>query len=304
MNRLLLGTLVEITIAPNDESAKDAAQAVVDEISRVEDLTSFHKSSGLADVNKGAGDGPFKPDAELLALIARGIQIASDTSGAFDPTVGPLCKLWQFSAGDPRRPTRPEIAEALSHVGWSRVRMDAAAGTITLPDRSMALDLGGIAKGYALDRAAAILKKRGIQRALVNAGGDILVLGKREVGRPWRIGVQHPRATGSMAAVAGLKDCVVVTSGDYERCFFNDGKRYHHILDPRTGYPAEGLQSVTIIAADGVTADALATAVFVLGPDAGMRLVESRPGVEALLIDAQGNFMMTPGAKRVIEAGR
>ena len=188
-----MGTLVQVTIPGAEATAKAVAEDIFSELKRVEDLTSFHKPSGLTKINDQSGNGPIKADPELLSLIGESLRFAKETQGAFDPTVGPLTRLWNFSAGDPRLPSGSEITAALAKIGWRRVTIDSTAGTITLPDPGMALDLGGIAKGYALQRAAAIIRKRGISAALVNAGGDVLVVGEREPGKPWRIGVQDPR---------------------------------------------------------------------------------------------------------------
>lgn len=307
VGRLLMGTYVQITVVGTGEPARTAAQAVVDEIQRVENLTSFHKPSNLTALNELAASRDTEVDPELLKLVRTSLRFARDTGGAFDPTVGPLSRLWNFSGNEQRAPDElrvpndAEIEEALGRVGWNQVVINENHSTIRFTGKGMALDLGAIAKGYALDRAAEVLKKRGITAALVNAGGDILAVGEKGPGQPWRVGIQDPRNPRGIVAIVPLKDRVVVTSGDYERFLIKDGKRYHHLLDPRTGFPAEGLQSVTILAARGVLADALATAVFVLGRDQGMKLVEATPGVEALLIDASGEHIMSSGAAQAVE---
>jgi FAD:protein FMN transferase len=298
-SRFLMGTLVQVTIPGAEANAKVVAEAIFSELKRVEDLTSFHKPSGLTKINDESGNGPIKADSELLSLIGESLRFAKETQGAFDPTVGPLTRLWNFSAGDPRLPSSSEITAALAKIGWRRVTVDAAAGTIMLPDRGMALDLGGIAKGYALQRAAAVIKKRGISSALVNAGGDVLVVGEREPGKPWRIGVQDPRNERAMVAVANLKDCVVQTSGDYERCFIADGKRYHHILNPATGYPADSLQSVTVVAPTGMST--VTAGIFVLGTEKGLKYIESMPNVQGFLIDFEGRIHKSGGAESIFD---
>jgi len=299
-----MGTLVEVTVPGPSGKARAAGEAVFDEIKHIEDLTSFHKPSGLTILNDAAGHGPTKPDRQLLELIEVALGTAKATMGAFDPTVGVLCRLWSFSGGDPRLPDNSEIVEALNKVGWSRVKLDKSEGSILLPERGMALDLGGIAKGYALDRAAAVLKKHGISSALVNAGGDVLVVGEKEPGKPWRIGVQDPRNPREVVCVAALKDRVIMTSGDYERFFVKDGKRYHHILNPATGYPADGAQSVTVVASSGLVAEPLGATVFVLGVEEGLKYIQSLHNVEALVIDPQGQIHMTPGAQSLFELKR
>jgi FAD:protein FMN transferase len=294
-SRLLMGTLVEVTVIGPEAKAGTTIQAVFDEIKRIEDLTSFHKPSDLTRLNEEAGNGPVKTDPELLALISGGLKVASETDGVFDPTVGPLSLLWRFSGGDPRLPGETEISEALAKVGWKRVRVDVEAGTVQLPERGMALDLGAIAKGYALDRAADVMRQCGVSGGLVNAGGDVVAVGEKEPGKPWRIGVRDPRNPKAIMAVTEVADQAILTSGDYERFFTDNGKRYHHILDPRTGYPVEGVQSVTLVAPRGTSA--LSCAVFALGVEKGLAYVAAIPGLEALAVDSHGEVHMTPGAR-------
>ena len=300
-SRVLMGTFVEVKIPGQGEKPQAAAEAIFDELKRVEDLTSFHKPSGLGRINSAAGTDPVQAEPELLQLIGQGLRVAQETQGAFDPTVGSITRIWQFSGGEPRLPDAAEIAQALKRVGWDKVKLDPAAGMILLSESGMALDLGGIAKGYTLDRASEVIKKLGISSALVNLGGDILAVGQRSPGKPWRVGVQDPRNETGMVAVASLKDRVIVTSGDYQRFFINNGNRYHHILDPQTGYPAPGLQSVTLVAPNGSTAEPLAVAVFVMGVEHGLKYIESVSGVYGFFIDQEGKVHMSAGADSVFE---
>jgi len=300
-SRLLLGTLVEVTIPGDADTASSATQAVLDEMKRIEDLTSFHKQSGLTAINDAAGTGAVKADPELLDLITAALGTSEQTKGAFDPSVGVLSRLWSFSGGEPHLPDQSEIADALTKVGGNRIHIDRSAGTISLPVKGMALDLGGIAKGYALDRSAKVLKDRGITSALVNAGGDVLVMGEKEPGKPWRVGVQDPRNPREVMAVVAVKDRVIMTSGDYERFFIKDEKRYHHILDPKTGYPAEGVQSVTLVATGGMRAEPLGATVFVKGVAEGLAYVQSLGDIEAMVVDGNGEVHMTPGASTLFQ---
>jgi thiamine biosynthesis lipoprotein len=298
----MMGTIVEVTLVGPGDSSKKMAEAVFDELKRVESLTSFHTESALSRLNNAAGTGPVRADTGLLAIMAEALRIAGQTNGAFDPTVGPLTRIWNFSGpGEPKLPAQAEIASALGKTGWKKVKVDAETGSITLPEPGMSLDLGGIAKGYALDRVREVLQRSGACAALVNAGGDILVVGEKEPGKPWRIGVQDPRNNRGMVAVASLKDKIIVTSGDYQRFFIKNGRRYHHILDPQTGYPTEGLRSVTIVASEGITADAIATAIFPLGLEEGLRYIESIPGVAGLLIDSGGRLHFSSTARSLLE---
>jgi FAD:protein FMN transferase len=196
-------------------------------------------------------------------------------------------------------PTESEIKEALTKVGWSRVTIDETAGTVLLPEPGMALDLGGITKGYVLNRAAEIMRSPGIQGGLINIGGDILAVGEKEPGKPWRVGVEDPRDKNGIVAVTALTDRVIVTSGDYERFFIQDGKRYHHILDPATGYPADKLRSVTVVGPVGMTLQPLGTATFVMGVAKGLKFVESIATAKGFLIDTEGKYHFTEGAQGV-----
>jgi thiamine biosynthesis lipoprotein len=301
-SRVTMGTIVDVTVVAKEEKAKAVTESIFDELGRIENLTSFHKPSELGKINEKAGKGLTRADPELLRLIRQALKMAENTQGAFDPTVGALSRLWQFSGpAESRIPSDSEIKETLTKVGWDKIQIDTQAGTILLPDAGMALDLGGIAKGYALNRIVEILRKAEIHSALVNIGGDILALGNKEPDKPWLVGVEDPRNPKSITAVAPLNDCVIVTSGDYQRFFTKDGKRYHHIIDPKTGYPADKLQSVTIVGPIGATLQPAGTATFVLGVDKGIKLIESMEGAKALLIDAEGKTHLTEGAKSVFE---
>ncbi|MBI5248859.1 MAG: FAD:protein FMN transferase [Desulfomonile tiedjei] len=301
-SRLLMGTLVDVAVIGEEERAKAATESIFNEIKRIENLTSFYNPSELTKINDNSGKGPTKASGELLGIIGEALRIARLTGGAFDPTVGALSRLWQFSGpGEPHLPPESEIKEALTKVGWNRVRIDTEAETILLPDAGMALDLGGIAKGYTLNRIAEILSKWGITSALVNIGGDILAAGEKQPGKPWLVGVEDPRNPRGIVAVAPLKDRIIVTSGDYERFFTKDEKRYHHIIDPRSGYPSDKLRSVTIVGPIGGTLQPAGTATFVLGVEEGLKFIRTVEGTQALLIDAEGNAHLSEGAGAVFE---
>lgn len=302
VGRILMGTLIEVTVLGPANQLQEGANAALDEIKRIEDLTSFHKESKLNEINKNAGIQPVKVDPELLALIQRSLEISSLTDGAFDPTIGVLSRLWNFSGtAGPRLPDQEEINAALKKVGWKKVQIFPEKNEIFLPEKDMALDLGGIAKGYALNRAEQIIKSRGLKFALINAGGDIAALGGKGLGVPWKIGIQDPRNPDTIAAVVQIDSGNVFTSGDYERFFDKDGIRYHHILDPVTGYPASGLDSVTIVAPDGTDAEGLSAAVFVLGSEKGMRLIEQQANISGLIVDSEGRYILSSNASSLIQ---
>lgn len=302
VGRILMGTLIEVTVVGSTSQLQEVANAALDEIKRIEDLTSFYKESELNEINKNAGIQPVKVDPELLALIQRSLEISNLTDGAFDPTIGVLSRLWNFSGTEgPRLPDQEEINAALKKVGWKKVEVFQEKNEIFLPDKGMALDLGGIAKGYALNRAGQVIKSRRLKSALINAGGDIAAFGGKGSGVPWKIGIQDPRNPDAIAAVVQVVSGNVFTSGDYERFFDKDGIRYHHILDPASGYPASGVESVTIVAPDGTGAEGLSAAVFALGPEKGMRLIEQQANISCLIVDLEGRYILSSNASSLIQ---
>ncbi|MFT7679692.1 MAG: thiamine biosynthesis lipoprotein, partial [Planctomycetota bacterium] len=260
---------------------------------RVEDLATSWRDSPLTRLNAAAGSGSHPVPPELAALVARGLALGELTDGAFDVTFASVGKLWDFKAKPPVLPTPEQVTDALKAVGYERVRIDLDASTIELPAGTR-LGLGGIAKGYGVDRAMRVLLEHGIEHGIVNAGGDMKVLGTR-FGESWRIAIKHPREREKVLAMVPISNLCMVTSGDYERFFEHEGTRYHHILDPRTGYPATGGMSVTVIAPEAGFADALATALAVIGPERGIPLVEGLERVECLIVDMQGELHSTSG---------
>ena len=300
VGRILMGTLVEVNVIGRQNQLKESAEAALTEIKRVEDLTSFHKESDLNRINNNAGHSPTKVDPELISLIQRSLEISELTGGAFDPTIGALSRLWNFSGPEgPRLPDESEIKEARKKVNWRKVEIIPDKNEVFLPEEGMALDLGGIAKGYALNRAEEILKAKGVMAALLNAGGDIMAFGGKGDGTPWKIGIQDPGDKGRIEAVVNIETSAVFTSGDYERVLEKDGKQYHHILDPSTGYPASGFKSVTIVAPDGFRADGFSAAVFVLGPDKAKLFLGKHPNISCLMVDQAGKTEIYPESPSV-----
>ncbi len=291
-----MATRVVVTL-PADERARDHAAAVFEVFHDVEARVSeWRDGSAIAAVNRAAGGATVPVDPDTLALVQRGVEIGRRTGCAFDVTWAALWGVWDFK-GPPRLPEPAEIAARLPLVDCTRVEVDPEHGTVRLPIPGMKLGLGGIAKGWALDRAAATLRARGVEDFNLLAGGQVLA-GGHHGDRPWRVGIRDPRGgPEDWFAVVEASDLSVSTSGDYERYFELDGVRYHHILDPRTGWPARGLRSVTVVSADATLADALSTAIFVLGPDEGLALAAGWDGVEALLVDDEGRVLQTPGLR-------
>jgi thiamine biosynthesis lipoprotein len=301
--RYLMGTswLVQISLGTGeaDAQASEAIEAVFSELSRIDNLMSeWKETSPVSSVNKAAGAEPVPVPLELLDLIERAKRFSQETEGAFDITWRGLAHLWHFDESF-TVPGQHAIESALELVDYRKITIEGAR--VGLSSTGMALGLGGIAKGYAIDQAAKVLREHDFQDFLVNGGGDVLVAGYRG-GRPWRIGVRAPRGRwNQLVARIEISGGAVVTSGDYERFRIVDGVRYHHIIDPRTGRPANACQSVTVVAPSAETADVLATAVFVLGPAKGLQLISARKDTEALVIDSAGEFQMSPGFKQLAE---
>jgi thiamine biosynthesis lipoprotein len=293
-----MGTPVAIQIAApagHDLPALVAVQAAYAEIERLETLlSSYRSSSDVSRINAGAGGRPVRVSAETLALVLKSIEIGELTDGAFDITFGPLGDLWGFRRAPGVLPSNELIGAARSLVDFRRIQVDVANQTVRLPQAGMRIGLGGIAKGYIVDRAADVIRRHGFRDFMISAGGDLRADG-HHFEQPWQVGVQDPRRPDRVIARIPVSNASVVTSGDYERFFILDGRRYHHIIDPGTGMPAAACRSVTILSPDTGIADALATGIFVLGPVEGLGLAERLAGVEALIIDADGKMHTTSG---------
>lgn len=286
--QMLMGTVVEITAYGENRRQLEAGMAAAfAEMARLEALLGPAAGSDIERLGQTTGELEVAPEtAEVLAL---GLQVQEISAGAFDLGLGRLKALWE--AERPGVPSAAQIETALAGSGAGSLQLEGRR--VVRTDPQLQVDLGGIAKGYAIDRAVEILRRAGAAGASVNAGGDIRLLGDRQ-GAPWRIGIQHPRHPDRVLGVLPLIDTAVVTSGDYERFFEFEGVRYHHLFDPHTGAPGRQCQSVTVLAPNAVLADALATAAFILGPTRGLALLEQQPEVEGMIIDAAGNPHFTP----------
>lgn len=296
---LALGTICSIRIlAGGSEKALDEAFA---RLTAIEATMSANQSNTVvAQVNAEAGGQPVAIPEDLAYVTGKALWYAQLSGGAFDPTIGPVVKLWNIGMDGERIPSSDEIRETLPLVDYRAVAIDAKAGTLLLEHPGMQLDLGAIAKGYAADEVGRILVSRGVKAAVIDLGGNVKVVGRKPDGSSWRIGVQNPfDARGSYIGIATVEgDCTVVTSGVYERFFIGeDGTRYHHILDTRTGYPVDnGLVSATIISSSSVDADGLSTALFALGLRDGLALAETLDHVEAVFIDKDKRVYLSSGA--------
>ncbi len=288
----IMGTAIHVELWADDRrQGEAAAAAVMDEMHRIDRAMSPHKTaSELSRINREAARRAVPLSDELYALVERALAFSRCSGGAFDISYAAVGQLYDY-----RRRVRPGAAElerARALVGWQHLHLDPRARTLRFGREGMRIDLGGFAKGHAVDRAAALLKRRGIASAMVSAGGDSRVIGSRRGGgqaaRPWSVAIRDPRRAGEVVAVLPLEDVSVSTSGDYERYFDDGGERVHHLIDPATGRSPQHVHSVTILADDGLTSEALSKTVFVLGVPRGLALVDSLPGVDAVVVDAQG----------------
>ncbi len=258
-------------------------------------MNEWREGSPIARVNAAAGDHAVEVPADVFDLVERGIELARLTGGAFDITWAALWPLWRFRGKDLAPPPVGAVAAALDHIGWRRVVLDARHHTVFLPDAGMKMGVGGISKGESLRIARELLRRQGIRSAAISAGGQILVLGAHGE-RPWRVGIRDPRSSPTdFFAVLEVRDTSVSTSGDYERYFVYRGKLYHHILDPRTGWPARGLRSATVVCDDPVLADGLSTACVVAGPRACWQFLREAGAKGGVLVTAQGTVLVSAG---------
>ena len=288
---------VAFTTSKVDEAGTRSAIArAIAEIRRLEALmTTWRDDSEIARINQSAGRTPVKVGAETARVIDESLWISEKSGGVFDITFEVMHGLWRFDQdADPRPPRAEEVAARRKLIDYRHIVRDKEEGTVFLDKAGVKISLGGIAKGFAIDRAAAMLIAEGVEDFLAQAGGDLLAHGKKADGSPWIAGVRDPRgAAGAYFAEMPVVDHAFSTAGDYERSYIVDGKRYHHIIDPRTGYPATASRSVTIWAKDALTADALDDAVFILGPKRGLELVESIDDAGAIVVDAENQVWIS-----------
>lgn len=291
--QVLMGTMVEIrAVAPNDILAQAALSAGFQEIRRLEALLStWIETSELSMVNQAAGHEPVGVSEETFALLKRALEIADYTEGGFNIAIGPAVRLWNIPEA-PRVPSDMELEIAAQYVDYHDIHLNPTRRTVFLEKPGMKIDVGGIGKGFAAEKATAVMREVGALGGLVAVSGDFRVFGKRADGTAWPVGIMHPRQPGKVLATLDATDEAISTAGDYERFFIKDGVRYHHILDPETLQPARLCQSVTVVALDGTLADGLDTGIFVMGPVKGMALIE-RLGLGAVIVDAQGGIFVS-----------
>jgi thiamine biosynthesis lipoprotein len=295
-----MGTLFEIILYAADESkAKTAAKAGFARIAELDGIMSdYNPDSELMKLCKKAGGDPQRVSADLFAVLEKAQEIARKSEGAFDVTVGPIVRLWRKARRTRKLPSAEDLKRALALVGYEKMKLDAAKRTVQLLVMGMLLDLGGIAKGYAADAALEVLRGHGIRQALVRAGGDIRVGDPPPGKRGWKIGIAPlKKPSDPPEHLVLLVNAGVSTAGDAYQFVEIDGKRYSHIVDPRTGRALEGRRSVTVIAPNDTTADVLDTAVCVMGPQRGLKLIEGMKGVAALFVYEENGKVMAQRSK-------
>ncbi len=305
--QLAMGSLLRLTAWTADEPAARAAFArVFAEFDRLDGLLSvWRPGSDVLRLNAAAGQGAVAVHEDTRRVLEAARQVSEWTGGAFDVTFGALADVWRFDHDqDDRVPTAAEVAARRPLVDYRQVRVDPGPGTAAIGRAGMRVHLGGIGKGYAVDRAVALLRQAGLADFLIQAGGDLYVAG-RDGERPWHLGIQDPRGQAdAVFATLDLSEATLSTSGDYERFFERDGVRYHHILDPATGQPARGCRSVTIVSRTATVADGLSTGVFILGPEKGLALAERLPDVEALIVSADNRVLVSSGLRQRLSISR
>lgn len=295
--RPMMGTEVSVRLWHDDPiEGAQLLQQVFAEASRIDHLMSTYiDDSRISEINRRAAAEPVVAGEELFQLVRRSLDISVLTLGAFDITFDSVGQHYDFRRRE--RPNATTVEEKRQLINFRLVKLDQAAGTIAFAAEGVRINLGGIAKGYVVERGIDILRIAGVQHAIVTAGGDSRLLGDRR-GQPWMVGIRDPRNDGQVAISVPLEDEAISTSGDYERYFEEDGVRYHHILSPSTGAPASGVHSATVFGPDAVFTDALSTAVFVLGVDQGLRLIATLPDYESIVIDDQGRIFYSDGLRQ------
>ncbi|MCW1148755.1 FAD:protein FMN transferase [Flavobacterium lacisediminis] len=288
----LLGSPFEITVVAKDSIQGNLfSDLAIAEVKRIENLISdWIPSSQISKVNQNAGVSPIKVDKEVYDLVDRATKISKLTSGAFDISYASMDKIWKFDGSMTAMPTEEAIKKSVEKVGYQNIILNPKDTTIYLKNKGMKLGLGGIGQGYIADKIKVLLQEKGCDSGLVNVSGDINTWGKQPNGNPWTVGIVNPMNKNKVFATFPLDDSAVETSGSYEKYVTFNGKRYSHIIDPRTGYPATGIISVSVFAKQTELADALATGIFVMGVEVGLDLVNQLKGIGCIIVDDKGGI--------------
>ncbi len=295
----LMGTRFEITAVSDDEElAMNSIDSAIFEIKRIEKLiSSWDNNSQTTAINNNAGIKAVKVDTELIDLIIRSKKIADLTNGIFDISFASVDKLWQFDGTQDTIPSELEIKKSVSKINYKNIIVDREQSTVFLKEKGMKIGFGAIGKGYAANKAKNKMLAMGIKNGVVNAAGDLIAWGKMENNNNWSIGIANPKEKDKIMGWLIISDMAVVTSGNYEKFFISNGKKYSHIINPKTGWPATGTKSVTIICPDAEIADALATSVFILGPIDGVKLINQLKNIECLIVTDNDEIVKSAGLK-------
>ncbi|MGB7786031.1 MAG: FAD:protein FMN transferase [Salinimicrobium sp.] len=295
----LMGSRFEITVVAKDEAeANGYIDLAVGEIQRIEKLiSSWDESSQTSEINQNSGIKPVKVDKELFNLIARSKKISEITDGAFDISYASMDRIWKFDGTMEQMPSEEEVKASVSKVGFQNIILDKENSTVFLKEPGMKIGFGAIGKGYAADKAKALLIEKGVSGGIINASGDMNTWGTKPGGNEWMVAITNPMNKDKAFALLPLKQGAVVTSGDYEKFVNFNGVRYAHIINPKTGYPATGIISVSVFAPKAELADALATSVFVMGKEVGLNRIDQLPQVECIIIDENGNIITSKNIK-------
>lgn len=287
-----MGSRFDITVVANDSiQANKYIDTAVAEISRIEKLiSSWDDNSQTSKINRNAGFKPVKVDKELFDLIERAISISKLTDGAFDISYASMDRIWKFDGSMTKMPSKEETTISVEKVGYQNIVLDKKNSTVFLKLEGMKIGFGAIGKGYAADKAKKLLISKNVSSGIINASGDMNTWGKQPNGNEWKVAITNPMNKNKVFALLPIINGAVVTSGNYEKYVNFNGKRYTHIIDPRTGYPSTGIISVTVFAPKAELADALATSVFVMGKEAGLDRINQLPKIECIIIDDNGNI--------------
>ncbi len=287
-----MGSRFDVTVVAKDSiEGNKYIDTAVAEITRIEKLiSSWDANSQTSDINRNAGKKPVTVDSELFDLIERAIGISKLTDGAFDISYASMDRIWQFDGSMTVMPSKEEITASVSKVGYQNITLDKENSTVFLKLEGMKIGFGAIGKGYAADKAKDLLISKGVTSGIINASGDMNTWGKQPNGKEWKVDITNPMDKNKVFALLPITNGAVVTSGNYEKFVNFNGKRYTHIIDPRTGYPSSGIISVTVFAPKAELADALATSVFVMEKEAGLDRINQLPKIECIIIDDKGNI--------------
>lgn len=295
-NSYALGTIINLKAIGN--KAEKAITEAIERLNNIDDkMSAFKEYSDISKINSKSGFALEAINKDTFFVVKKAVEYSKILEGAFDPTIRPLVKLWNIGTNEERIPEKGKIEDTLKLVNYNDVILDESNQTIMLKNKEQALDVGGIAKGFAADEVRDIFYKNNIKSALIDLGGNIFALGSKKDGTPWRIGIQNPfKPRGEFVGILSVKNKSVVTSGNYERYFMKDGQRFHHILDPKTGYPSKSkIISATIISDNSIDGDGLSTGVYILGVDKSLKIIESIGGIDAIFITEDKKIYTTSG---------